>query len=60
MGTMADDAARRREHERLNRDPALRAALEAARQRTEAKARDARRSRLHTFGLPGGRRSRGE
>ncbi|UOW92761.1 hypothetical protein SEA_ROBINROSE_18 [Microbacterium phage RobinRose] len=52
MGTLEDDEARRRVHEKLLRDPALRKANERSRQRVAA----ARRTRLHSFGLAGGRR----
>ncbi|QKO02769.1 hypothetical protein SEA_FREGLEY_18 [Microbacterium phage Fregley] len=52
MGTLEDDEARRRVHEKLLRDPALREAHERSRQKVAA----ARRTRLHSFGLAGGRR----
>ncbi|QUE25314.1 hypothetical protein SEA_FIZZLES_17 [Microbacterium phage Fizzles] len=54
MGTRADDDARREEHTRLRAkyDPELR----AARERVEQKRAAARRTRLHSFGLAGGRR----
>lgn len=57
MGTRAEDDYRRSEHARLLRDPELRAALERSRARREAEQAAARRARLHSFGLAGGRRA---
>lgn len=54
MGTMADDEARRAEHIRIREaaDPHLR----EARRRAAEKIAQARRTKLYSFGLAGGRR----
>ncbi|QIG59027.1 hypothetical protein SEA_FRANSOYER_19 [Microbacterium phage Fransoyer] len=54
MGTRADDEFRRSEERRLH--DRLRPGLEEARRRVEEKRKAARRTRLHSFGLAGGRR----
>lgn len=60
MGTRAEDDYRRSEHSRLRRDPELVAALERRLQREAERATAqaaARRSRLYSLGLAGGRRA---
>lgn len=52
MGTQEDSYARQQFEERLRRDPLLRESHE----RTRLKIAAARRTRLHSFGLAGGRR----
>lgn len=54
MGTRAEDDARREEHRRTIER--LRPGLAEARRRSEERAAAARRTRLHYFGLAGGRR----
>lgn len=55
MGTREEDEFRRQEQGRVSRE--LEVHIERQRLRREAEQAAARRTRLHSFGLAGGRRS---
>lgn len=58
MGTKAEDGHRRSAHTRMNSE--LREHLDRAAAKRAAELAEKRRTRLHSFGIAGGRRPRGQ
>lgn len=58
MGTQAEDDFRRSEHRRMNEE--LRETLDRKAAERAAELAEKRRTRLHSFGVAGGRRPRGQ